>query len=99
MMDPQRKEEMIQQVPGIVKCGVIVQEDAETGHVPVVFISVEAKESKAKIKETVANAIVEDLPAYYKPEAIIVLDQMPVNNNQKIDYHALEREAQKAMEG
>ena len=50
------------------------------------------------MKETVAKSISDNLPAYYKPKAILVLDKMPVNNNQKIDYRALEQEAQKEME-
>lgn len=87
---PQRMEEMIQQIPGVVHCGVIVQEDAQTKNVPVVFVSADAKVSREKIKEAVAHSISANLPAYYKPKAIFVLDTMPVNTNQKIDYRALE---------
>lgn len=96
---PQRMEEMIQQIPGVVHCGVVVQEDAQNGHVPVVFIATDGKISKENMKESVKSVISENLPAYYRPKAIHILDKMPVNNNQKIDYRTLEREAQKEMEG
>ena len=92
---PQRMEEIIQQIPEVIHCGVIVQEDAQTGHIPIVFISTDAEVSSEKMKETVEKAISDNLPAYYKPKAILVLDKMPVNRNQKIDYRVLERESQK----
>ena len=95
---PQRMEEMIQQISGVVKCGVVVQEDAAQGYIPVVVISVDSLVTKTSIKEKISNEVESNLPMYYKPKAIIVLDEMPVNSNQKIDYRTLEREAQKEIQ-
>lgn len=95
---PQRMEEMIQQISGVIKCGVVVLEDAEQGYIPVVFISTDSSATKTSIKEKVSHEVESNLPMYYKPKAIIVLDEMPVNSNQKIDYRTLKHEAQKEME-
>ena len=35
--------------------------------------------------------IIDHLPLYYAPKNIVLLDKMPVNSSQKIDYRTLER--------
>ena len=89
---PQRMEEIIQQIPEVNKCAVIVLEDTQRGFAPVVFVSTDAESHK--VKELVTENVEKNLPKYYRPKAIIVLDKIPVNSNQKVDYRALEREAQ-----
>lgn len=94
---PQRMEEIIQQIPEVNKCAVIVLEDAQRGYVPVVFVSTDT--TSYNVKELVAEKIKVDLPKYYSPQAIIVMDKIPVNSNQKVDYRALEREVQEEVVG
>lgn len=88
---PQRMEEVVQQICGVQKCGVIVKEDEVRGYVPIVFVSSNGTEAYDVVREKTAKEIERNLPEYYKPKDIIVLDKIPVNSNQKIDYHALEQ--------
>ena len=88
---PQRMEEVVQQIYGVRKCGVIVKEDETKGYAPIVFVSINGTESHEIVKEKIAKEIERNLPMYYKPNDIIILDEIPVNSNQKIDYRALER--------
>lgn len=88
---PQRLEELIRQIPGVNECGVIVQEDAEQCNIPVVFITPRGQSDKAALRNAVLEEIAKELPGYYRPKNIVLLEKMPVNSNQKIDYRALER--------
>lgn len=90
---PQRMEELIQQISGVSKCGVIVQKDEKRKYVPVVFLTTDPTISAKNIKTIVASEIENNLPKYYEPKDIVVLDEMPVNSNQKIDYRTLELKA------
>ena len=55
------------------------------------FVSTGASDKKAEIRESVISAIVKDMPEYYSPKNIYVIDSMPITSSQKIDYHALEK--------
>lgn len=88
---PQRMEEVVQQIYGVQKCGVIVKEDETKGYIPIAFVSIDGTDSHEAIREKIAKEIENKLPMYYKPKDIIVLDEMPINSNQKMDYRALER--------
>lgn len=88
---PQRLEELIRQIPGVNECGVIVQEDAEQCNIPVVFITPRGQSDKAALRNAVLEKIAKELPGYYRPKNTVLLEKMPVNSNQKIDYRALER--------
>lgn len=41
--------------------------------------------------EKIVKEIENNLPMHYKPKDIIVLDEIPIISNQKIDYRALEQ--------
>ena len=73
---------------------MIVKEDEIQSHIPIVFVSIDGMDSHEAVKGKVAKKIENDLPMYYKPKDIIVLDEMPINSNQKIDYRALEQMAE-----
>lgn len=90
---PQRMEETIVQMPEVDKCGVIMQKDVEQCTIPVVFITSCGQSDNAALKDAVAKRIAKDLPRYYAPKNIVLLDKMPVNSSQKIDYRTLERMA------
>lgn len=88
---PQRMEDFVTQIPGVDKCGVIMQEDIEQCNIPVVFITSCGLSDNAALKDTVSKRIAKDLPRYYAPKNIILLEKMPISSSQKIDYRALER--------
>ncbi len=94
---PQRMEELIQEVPYVDKCGVVVVEDDERQHIPIVFVSTGAIDNKAEIRESVISAIGKDMPEYYAPKNVYVIDSMPITSSQKIDYRAIERMAEEQV--
>lgn len=67
--------------------------DVKQCNIPVVFITSCGQSDNAALKDAVAKRIAKDLPRYYAPKNIILLDKMPVNSSQKIDYRTLERMA------
>jgi len=87
---PQRIEELIQQMEEVHKCGVVVVEDSKKGYVPIVFVSLNKNAQIKGIKDNIYKVISENLPMYYEPKDICIIDEMPTNANQKINYRALE---------
>ncbi len=96
---PQRMEELIQKVPYVDKCGVIVVTDDVRQHVPIVFATAVSSDKKEQVKESIISAIRKDLPEYYEPNAVNILDKMPITSSQKIDYRTLEKIAEEQMKG
>jgi len=84
---PQRAEECLAQLPELDNCAVVVVEDEERDSIPVVFAVSSLGESA---KELICNKLAADLPDYYTPKSVQLLDAMPVTTSQKIDYKALE---------
>lgn len=90
---PRRLEEQLSLVSGVSGCGVVMLEDPKRDFVPVVFVSIAPSASESVVRAAAEKEIEENLPVYYKPEAIIFLDKIPLNANQKTDYRALEQAA------
>ena len=86
----QRMEETVQQITRVKECRAIVQKDDRHGYIPVVFVTIRDDSLQDEMTKTIYEKIKTELPIYYTPKNIIILDKMPVNANQKIDDHALE---------
>lgn len=91
---PQRIEEFIAAMPGVMSCGVIVREDPEKAHIAIAFVVVNnpQKNNEAVISE-IMDAIKQELPEHLRPESIHIIESMPLTASGKIDYRALEKEA------
>jgi long-chain acyl-CoA synthetase len=87
---PQRMEEIIEREPYISQCGVVIKEDNRRENVPVVFVTTVAEMEKQTVEMKIMQSITNQLPDYYRPEKIVVLDRMPITSSQKIDYCKLD---------
>ncbi|MBQ4060337.1 MAG: acyl--CoA ligase [Lachnospiraceae bacterium] len=87
---PQRIEELVQQMEEVHKCGVVVAKDEQRGYIPVVFVALNKTETFGYILEKIHNVIIQKLPMYYEPKDIRIVEEIPINDNQKIDYRKLE---------
>lgn len=88
---PQRMEEVVEKISFVERCAVVVVPDEVRKNVPIVYLV--AKKTEDNISDSVREKIREELPGYYKPAKIIELEQLPMNQNQKIDYVKLEEYA------
>jgi len=86
---PQRMEEVVEEIPFVERCAVVIIPDANRKNAPVVYVV--AQKNIDTINE-VKRIINEKLPEYYKPIEIIKIEKLPVNQNQKIDYKKLEEQ-------
>lgn len=86
---PQRIEDLVSSIEEIDKCAVVVVEDKERENVPVVFATIANDVVNSELEENILKLLSEKLPAYYRPLKIVIIDEMPVNTSQKIDYRVL----------
>lgn len=94
---PQRIEEFFEAQDDVETCGVVVKDDKERLHIAHAFItlksSVQDRDSCIKYLE---KRISEELPEHLRPDTIRILETMPVTPSGKIDYRALEEDADPA---
>lgn len=88
---PQRMEEEIGKIGIVEKCAVIVVEDGLKGNAPIVFVTADAAVIHEELKKVVEQVVQKELPSYYAPKDVIVLDHIPITSSQKNDYQALKK--------
>lgn len=92
---PQRIEDFFENQPDVAKCGVIVVPDKVSINTPIAFLKL--KNKKEDIIDATAKfrtAMEEALPDHLWAKEIYILDSMPLTQNGKIDYRALEKIAE-----
>jgi surfactin family lipopeptide synthetase A len=80
-------ETLLERCPGVRQATVIVREDEPGNAVLVAYVVPD--QSPAPTVGDLRHALVEQLPAYMAPSAIIMLDAMPVTPNGKVDRRML----------
>lgn len=92
---PARMEDLIDTDPGVERCGVIALPHPNRGHVPAVFLTRAegSSESEEDLIARVRSLIEGNLPDFYEPAFIRVIDTMPHTASGKVDYVRLEKEA------
>ena len=92
---PARVEDLVNTDPGVERCGVIALPHPNRGHVPAVFLTRAegSSESDEDLIARVRSLIADNLPDYYEPEFIRIIDIMPRTASGKVDYVQLEKEA------
>ncbi len=89
---PQRLEELIESLEKIEKCAVIIEEDPNRISIPVAFITPKGNEViVSDYVSYIQSVIQKQLPSYYCPEMIRIIEKMPLTSSGKIDYKALEK--------
>lgn len=91
---PQRLEELICTLSFVKKCAVIIVNDKTKLSVPIVFITVQDNTESETAIVSIRKLISDSLASYYYPKEIIIIDEMPITDSQKVDYRALEQEAE-----
>lgn len=90
---PQRIEEFIATLPGIESCAVTVREDPIKAHIATAFVvTTDANCDEEELTSKIMEAIRHNLPEHLLPEAVYVIDNMPLTTSGKIDYHSLEQQ-------
>lgn len=92
---PQRIEELLCSHDRVEKCGVIVQKDKKRMNAPLAFVTLNTCNSdQSAIIAELLRYVKMELAEYEQPISIHILDTMPMTASGKIDYRALEKEAE-----
>ena len=90
---PQRIEELIESIPEVKRCAVIVHKDKVFLHRAIAIIEVypDQSHSTGMIEKAIMELAMKDLPEHSQPERIVFIDEIPFTSNGKIDYNSLEK--------
>ena len=88
---PERIEELFEQQPHIVACGVIVRPDNERLNKSIAFIEKDNDISEGNAISMLSSIAQEWLPEHLRPSEILVVNKMPLTEIGKIDYGTLEK--------
>lgn len=90
-------ENEISEVAGVEKCCVVGKKDNKhnIGQVPIAYVIPKPQVDKVKLKAEIFEKCKLRLPTYSYPQKIIIRDSFPYTSAGKIDYRALEKEAEK----
>lgn len=88
-------EEVIMKNDMVEDCAVVKIPHKEDGEIPVAFIKIQANffKNSAEIIDDILKKCKEDLPEYYFPSKILLIDEMPYTINGKMDFNKLEEMA------
>ena len=92
---PQRIEEFIATLSNVNGCAVVVKEDKEKLHKAIAFVSLASTENSEVVIGEIKSALAKELPEHMQPETFILIDEIPLTTSGKVDYRALEKEAEK----
>ena len=89
-------ERVLLQHPTIEKCSVVPVANSETAQAPVAFIILrEGVVLKSDLENKLHSYSEENLPREYRPVRYLFVDKFPLTKVGKVDYLALEKEAEK----
>ena len=90
-------EKVIAEVQEVEKCCVVGAKDTEhnVGQIPVAFIIPKTGVDKNMLQKEVMELCEKQLPMYSYPRKIIFREEFPYTSAAKVDYRALEKEAEK----
>ena len=94
---PEAIEKILSNHSDVSNCAIIKHEKAGLGTLPLAYIvkSENAKNSEENIKIELFKVCKNNLPERAVPENFIFIDKMPLTPIGKVDYRALEKEAEK----
>lgn len=93
-------ENVIYDVPEVEKCCVVGAKDTENnvGQIPIAFIIPKKDADENTLRKDIMKACAEQLPTYSYPSKIIFKETFPYTSAAKVDYRALEVEANKEQQ-
>lgn len=92
-------ETVLQRVPGVEKTCVVGVKDREyeAGQVPVAFVITDGTVSNKDLLDALKSKCQTELPEYFVPAKYFFVDKLPYTSASKVDYRALEKEAEDRM--
>ena len=98
-MFPDRIEKVMMKHPAVALCCVIGIPDPVRTHYPRAYVILnDGYRAEQKLTDTLLAHCKNELPEYMLPEEIMYRNEFPRTSRGKVDYRALEREAQKEIE-
>lgn len=94
---PATVESVIMQHPSVLNCAVVQMRHKEERHVPVAFLVIN-KDTATDIISELKTKIGDVLPEFNIPYQFVIKDELPLTGINKIDFRALECEAQQLEE-
>ena len=92
---PQRIEEFILKQPSVNHCAVLVKEDEIKAHIAIAYVELrEHGDTKYELIKSINDSIHKELPDHLWPQSINIIESMPLTSSGKIDYRALEKQAE-----
>ena len=88
---PLHIEETVESSDIVEKCAVIICDDDERIHAPVLYVTLKEGRERPHDRDTILEVCKKNLPVHEHPQAIQVLSSMPMTPSGKIDYQALEK--------
>lgn len=94
---PEAVEKVITENKAISNCAVVKKDIAELGIVAIAFLTMDRSqtENKDTIIKEIDNSCRNKLPERAVPYQCIFIDELPITSMGKVDYRALEKEAEK----
>ncbi len=87
---PQEVENVLMSHPLVMRAAVVGKPDADTGEIPIAFVSVRQK--KETLEKELKQLCLENLATYKLPKKFIVLDDMPLTATAKVNKPVLKKE-------
>ena len=84
-------EQTVSQMEEVLSCAAICKPDNKRVNIPILFAVI----SNKIIENSILDYCKESLPEHMIPEKIIIKDSLPLTTVGKVDYRALEKEAEK----
>ncbi len=90
-------EKTVEKIKSVQNCCVVGKQDSDhsQGVVPVVYITLKESALKdvdeSKIKESILQECIRELPEYAQPSQIEIIDELPLTPIGKVDFKALEK--------
>ena len=96
---PMLVEDVLKKSPSVSECSVVGRKRANSDYYEAVAFVVKTNAAceEEKIKEELASLCTENLPTYMVPSQYCFIEQIPHTPIGKVDFRALEREAQKEV--
>lgn len=90
-------ESVISQHSFIEKCCVVGAKDKKynVGQIPVAFVIPKENTNTEELEKEILHLCEKNLPSYSLPQRIVFKDSFPYTSANKVDYRALEKEAEK----
>lgn len=93
---PSEVERVVLEIPEVMDCVVVSKKESDTslGSVPVAYVVIQGSNNRDDIKSEILSHCKKELQNYAIPRYIQIIEDIPLTPVGKIDYRALEKQAE-----